>query len=90
MAEGYARFGSSFSRHASAGVPAVFVVFVVGFIVVPLELSTEMSFALPLWLDMFIWIPVITALSFYLLRPIKGVLIALQVKHDSGEGVSVG
>ncbi len=68
----------------------MFVVFVVGFIVVPLALFTERAFAPPLWLHMVIWIPVIIALSLYLLRPFKGVLIALQVKRDVGEGTSVG
>lgn len=90
VAHGCTECGLSFSCHDSGDGPAVFVVFVVGFIVVPLALFAELSFAPPLWLHMVIWIPVIIALSLYLLRPFKGVLIALQVKHDAGEGTSVG
>tara|TARA_B100000686_G_scaffold293404_1_gene322880 strand:+ start:216 stop:605 length:390 start_codon:yes stop_codon:yes gene_type:complete len=90
VAQGGTQCGLSFSRHDCGDGPAVFVVIVVGFMVVPLALFSERSFVPPLWLHMVIWIPVIIALSLYLLRPFKGVLIALQVKRDAGEGTSVG
>ncbi len=79
--------GLSFSRHDSGDGPAVLVVFIVGFIVVPMTLFAELARAAPLWLHMVVGIPVILGLSLYLLRPVKGVLIALQFKHDAGEGM---
>tara|TARA_Y100000588_G_scaffold227803_1_gene241603 strand:- start:145 stop:525 length:381 start_codon:yes stop_codon:yes gene_type:complete len=90
VAPGCTQCGLNFGHHNSGDGLAVFVVFVVGFIFVSLALVTELSFTPPLWLHMAIWIPVIIALSLYLLRPFKGVLIALQVKHDACDGASVG
>ena len=54
-------------------------------IVVALALIIEVAFAPPLWLHLVIWVPFILATSLYLLRPFKGVLIALQFKHRAGE-----
>ena len=58
----------------------------VGLVVVALALIVEVTFAPPLWLHLVIWVPFILAASLYLLRPFKGVLIALQFKHRAGEG----
>ena len=73
--------GLDLSDHDSADGPAVFVAFVVGAIVVGLAFLLETFFRPPIWLHLLIWIPFIVALSILLLRPFKGVLIALHYKN---------
>ena len=67
----------------------MFVTFFVGLVVVALALILEITLAPPLWVHLVIWIPALLAASLYLLRPFKGVLIALQYEHDAGEGTPV-
>lgn len=73
--------GLDLSAHDSGDGPAVFVIFILGFIVVAMAYVVEMMFAPPLWLHAVIWIPVITGLSIPLLRPAKAILVALHYKH---------
>ncbi len=66
--------------------PAVFIMFIVGFVVVTGMVLTEIYFAPPYWVQAMIWIPLVLVLSALLLRPFKGVMIALQYRHQAGEG----
>lgn len=66
--------------------PAVFVIFVVGFVVIGLALWVELTFMPPIWLHMLLWIPLTLILSFGLLRPLKALLIALQYQNRAAEG----
>jgi uncharacterized protein (DUF983 family) len=66
--------------------PAVFIMFAVGFIVVPLALVAEVAFGPPLWLHMMLWIPVALGLILALLPPFKATLYALQYTHSAHEG----
>lgn len=66
--------------------PAVFVILIVGFIVVGLALWTEVSFDPPLWLHFLLWFPLTLILALPLLRALKGVMIAMQYRHDAAEG----
>ncbi|MQT13904.1 DUF983 domain-containing protein [Segnochrobactrum spirostomi] len=66
--------------------PAVFVIMIVGFIVVGLALVTEIAFQPPIWVHMVLWLPLTLILSLGLLRPFKGVLIAMQYHHKAAEG----
>jgi uncharacterized protein (DUF983 family) len=61
--------------------PAVFVIFIVGFIVIGLCFWVQFTFNPPFWLQLVIWIPMIIILSLGLLRPLKGLMIALQYVH---------
>ena len=65
--------------------PAVFVVLILGIFVVGGALTVEMLFTPPLWLHMVVWLPLTTAGALALLRPFKGVLIALQFHHQAGQ-----
>jgi len=76
--------GLDYSKHDSGDGPAVFVTFLVGIVVVALALIVEVVFSPPIWLHLMIWITVILAASLALLRPFKGVLVALQYKHRAG------
>lgn len=66
--------------------PAVFVILIVGFIVVGIALVVSLNTALPYWLMLTIFVPLTLALCLGLLRPLKGLLIALQFKHKAREG----
>lgn len=65
--------------------PAVFVMFLTGPLVVALAIVVEVLFRPPLWLHAVLWIPTVLVSSIALLRPLKGILIALQYRHRAGE-----
>lgn len=73
--------GLDLRDHDSGDGPAVFVIFALGIIVVPVALWVESAFQPPLWLHAVLWSVVILAGALALLRLFKGVLIALQYKH---------
>lgn len=79
--------GFDLGRADSGDGPAVFVIFVVGFIVVGLALWTEVRFSPPYWLHVVLWLPLTVALTFGLLRPFKATLIALQFKHKATQDI---
>jgi len=81
--------GLDLQKADSGDGPAVFIIFILGFIVVPLALLLESAVAPPLWLHLVIWPPVIVGGALALLRPAKGILIALQFCHRASESGSV-
>ena len=81
--------GLDLTKQDSGDGPAVFIILILGAIVVPLALLLESTAAPPMWLHMVIWPPVILAGALLMLRPFKGVLIALQYKHKASEGGTV-
>lgn len=80
------RCGLDLGFAESADGPAVFIMFIVGFIVVALALIVNAVFRLPAMIHLLLWIPTTIVLSLILLRPFKGVMIALQYQHDAREG----
>ena len=74
-----------FSASDSGDGPAVFVIFITGPIVTILAFWVEFTFEPPMWVHLVLWIPAILGSSIALLRPLKGILIALQYRHKSGE-----
>jgi uncharacterized protein (DUF983 family) len=81
--------GLDLKKADSADGPAVFIIFILGFLVVPLALWVESRFAPPMWLHMTIWPPVILGGALGLLRPMKGVMIALQYRHKASESGTI-
>ncbi len=65
--------------------PAVFIIFILGFLVVPLALLLEALAAPPYWVHVAIWPIVILGGALVLLRPLKGLLIALQYHHKASD-----
>ncbi len=65
--------------------PAVFIILIVGFIAAFGALYTDIVFRPPIWLELSIWLPVAAILCLVLLRPFKGVLVALQFHHKASE-----
>lgn len=66
--------------------PAVFIILVAGFVVVAGALITEIAWQPPIWVHLILWLPLGLVLPLLLLRPFKGVLIALQFRHKAQEG----
>lgn len=66
--------------------PAVFVIFIAGFIVVGCALVTEILYQPPFWLHALLWGPLILATTLLPLRAMKGLMIALQYHHKAAEG----
>jgi uncharacterized protein (DUF983 family) len=65
--------------------PAVFIMFIAGFLVVGLALVTEAVYHPPYWVHAALWLPLILIVSLGLLRPMKGLMIALQYHHKAEE-----
>ncbi|HEX9791491.1 MAG TPA: DUF983 domain-containing protein [Kiloniellales bacterium] len=89
VAERCGECGLDLRKADSGDGPAVFVIFILGFLVVPLALWVEARFAPPMWLHMVLWPPLILGGSLGLLRPMKGVLIALQYRHKASDSGTV-
>ena len=66
--------------------PAVFIIFVVGFIIIGAAALTEVLFHPHPLVHLALWIPAIIILSLALLRPFKATMIALQYRHIVREG----
>jgi uncharacterized protein (DUF983 family) len=66
--------------------PAVFVILIGGAIVVFAALITEVAYQPPYWLHAMLWLPLVLIVTLAPLRPIKGLLIALQYHHKAAEG----
>jgi uncharacterized protein (DUF983 family) len=65
--------------------PAVFIILFAGFIVVAAALITEVIYQPPFWLHAALWLPLILIVTLGPLRPMKGLLIALQYHHKAAE-----
>jgi uncharacterized protein (DUF983 family) len=66
--------------------PAVFGILIGGFIVVFAAMIVEIVYQPPYWVHASLWLPLILLVTLGPLRPIKGVLIALQYHHKAAEG----
>lgn len=75
--------GLSFSNHENGDGPAFFAVGIVSIVVAVAAALTEIFLAPPYWLHAVLWLPLIALLSFFVLRWAKGIIIALQYKHQA-------
>ncbi|MBX2834419.1 MAG: DUF983 domain-containing protein [Micavibrio sp.] len=69
------------SKGDAADGPAVFLIFILGFMLVPLALLVEFSFSPPLWLHVILWGFTALLITIGALRPVKAYVLALQYKH---------
>ena len=58
--------------------PPYLVIIVVGHLTVPAVFFVEELFAPPIWLQLAIWLPLVTLAALALLQPTKGAVVALQ------------
>ncbi len=77
--------GMDLSAADSGDGPAVFIILIVGAIVGFGAMVTEIVFHPPVWLHMIIWLPLTAILCLALLRPFKGVMLAMQFHHRASE-----
>ncbi|TCU27816.1 uncharacterized protein (DUF983 family) [Rhizobium azibense] len=78
--------GLDYSFADSGDGPAVFVILIVGFIVIGSVLWLEVNYSPPIWLHILLFAPLTIALSLAALRWCKGILIAMQYRHNAREG----
>jgi uncharacterized protein (DUF983 family) len=78
--------GLDFGFADSGDGPAVFIMFFAGFIVVGAALVTEVLYRPPFWVHAALWLPLILVVTLGPLRPLKGLMIALQFYHQAAEG----
>jgi uncharacterized protein (DUF983 family) len=76
--------GYDLAKADSGDGPAVFVIFIAGFIAVFGVMFTEIFLRPPIWVP-FLWLPVAAAICLALLRPIKGLMIAAQFANRASE-----
>ena len=77
--------GLPLAANDSADGPAVFLIFILGFLLVPAALLFEHLVHPPLWLHAVLWTVVALGLTLGSLRPLKAYVIALQYKHRPGD-----
>ncbi|MGD9844041.1 MAG: DUF983 domain-containing protein [Variibacter sp.] len=80
------RCGLDFAFADSADGPAVFVILFAGFIVAASALITEVLYQPPLWVHALLWLPLAIVVCVGPLRPLKGLMIALQYHFQAAEG----
>ncbi len=65
--------------------PAVFIILIVGFIACFGLLFTEIAYRPPIWVELAVWPLVGAVLCLALLRPAKGLMLALQFHNRASE-----
>lgn len=75
--------GLSLEGHDAGDGPAFAGVFILGFVVVALAFALERLFEPPLWVHALAWTPTVIGGAIGMLRPLKGMTVALQYRFRS-------
>jgi uncharacterized protein (DUF983 family) len=70
--------------------PAIFVMLLAGFIVLGAALYVEVNYEPPMWVHLVIFLPLAVVVCVGMLRPLKGVLVALQYRNKAEQGRQEG
>ena len=73
--------GLNFEGQDPGDGPAVFIILILGFVIVGMAVLLEVLISPPMWLHIFLWLPLTIGGSIGLLRPFKAITIALHYKH---------
>jgi uncharacterized protein (DUF983 family) len=73
--------GQNFKAADTGDGPVVFIILIAGFICCFGFVITDFAYQPPIWVHMVIWLPLALILSFGLMRPLKGVTVAFQLKN---------
>ena len=65
---------------------APFLIFIVTTVVIIASQVTEAKLAPPWWVHVLLWGPLTIGLSLGLMRLAKGLLVALEFRHNAGDG----
>lgn len=86
VGKGCGNCGLDYDFADSGDGPAVFVIMLVGFLIIGLVLAVELAYQPPIWLHMIVWLPLTVIVAACVLRPLKGLMIALQYRNNAQEG----
>src|SRR5688572_29294842 len=78
--------GLSYRFADSGDGPAVFAIFILGFLILGGALLIDFKLHPPAWVHVVLWGLLTPLFAFFLLRVLKATLIALQYKHKAKEG----
>jgi uncharacterized protein (DUF983 family) len=78
--------GLDYSFADAGDGPAVFVIMIAGALVLGLALIIQFSWEPPVWVHLVTTLPLGLGICLFLLRALKGVLIALQYRNKAEEG----
>ncbi len=78
--------GLSFAFADTGDGPSFFVGLIGGFIVLGAALWTELVYEPPFWVHVVIFLPLTFIVCIGLLRPLKGLLVALQFRNKAEQG----
>ncbi len=73
--------GADLRAQDSGDGPVAFITLIAGAVVVIAALVVEVRYGWPVWLHMAVWLPLAAVLCLAMMRPLKGLMIALQYKH---------
>lgn len=65
---------------------ATFLILIVGAIVTGMAMWLELSRSPPWYIHVTLWLPLTLILSLALMRLAKGLLLALEYRHEAGQG----
>lgn len=69
------------AKNDSGDGPAVFMIFILGFLLVPLALWLDSVVHIPLWLHGLLWTGISLLICFFAMQPLKAYVIGLQFRH---------
>lgn len=78
--------GLDFAFADSGDGPAVFVTLLAGFVIVGIALLVEVYWEPPYWVHLVVFLPLTLIVCLGMLRPLKGLLIALQYRNHAEQG----
>lgn len=82
--------GLSYAFIDTGDGPAVFAIFVLGFVILGGALWLEFTYDPPVWVHILAWGIATPVVAIVLLRFLKALLIALQFKHKAEQGRLAG
>ena len=77
--------GFNLGASDSGDGPAVFVILAVGFLAVFGMLFSLIAFNPPVWVLLVTWFPLSAILCLILLRPMKGLMVAAQIRNKAAQ-----
>ena len=73
--------GFPLHEHDSGDGPAVFLIFILGFVLTPLALWLDAVVDIPLWVHAILWTVIALLTCVFTMQPLKAYVIALTYKH---------
>ena len=77
--------GATFAQSDSGDGPAVFIILIAGFLLAFGALFHMIAFNPPIWVLLVVWMPLTVVVCLGLLRPMKGLMIAVQFTNKASQ-----